>query len=342
MPTVYHSDNAGLPAFTISTTSSLARFINFKLLFKACLVTGYGSRPAAGWALIDEADTYLVLRNASGKYVSLVCTFAYNSATTDAYMGFRIYLSATYTGMVSGVPQGLGVVSGTASGNSSPHYWGSRYFYWYAISTKWLVIADSKTFIFVSIGSSNNSITGYSGMDLDNNANVGPSTLYVGDDLAGNFVAAGGIISSTVPTQHISMQFTEATFTTLYNPKTGLLVDTGGVVATLESIAPAASGSLARTVNTDLPVLELAQVRWVCDGQAQAGLRGVRLEQLLKRCWSYVIKNSLAGTSLPAASINLGNILTPTILPDGYSYVPLLALNSSRQGALITDSPSYW
>lgn len=50
MPHVYSSKDAGLPAFYTTSTASLQRFNNYKLIFKSCLVDGYGSRPAAGWA----------------------------------------------------------------------------------------------------------------------------------------------------------------------------------------------------------------------------------------------------------------------------------------------------
>lgn len=343
MPTLYTSEDSGLPVFSTSMAINLAKFLNLKLLFKSCLVTGYGSKPGAGWTLIDEADTHLVLRNASGKYVSLVCANVYWPVQTNLYQGFRIYLSATYTGMVNGVPQGLGVVSGTAAGNSAPHYWGSQYLYSYS-TTQWRLIADSRTFVLVCLAPSNNSVTTYSGIQLDANANAGPGTLYIGDDLAGNFLAAGGVVQASVPGNfNGNITFNRDPFTTLSNPKTGLLIDTGGVAANLEGMSIAISGvGLTLDENFDVPALELAQVRWVCDRQAQAGLRGVRSDPLLKRLYSYSVKNILAGTSLPAASINLGNILTMAVLPDGHSYMPLLALNAGRQSAIVTDNPSCW
>src|SRR5690606_12750778 len=147
MPIWYSSKDAGLPAFYTGSTASLARFTNYKLILKACLVNGYGSRPAAGWTLVDEGDQYLVLRNAAGNYCTISSGY-YTNTSTLAYHGvFRVFLHATYTGMGSnGVPQGQGVVSGTSGGVAQPVWFGTDLFYWNA-GARWTLLADDRTFI---------------------------------------------------------------------------------------------------------------------------------------------------------------------------------------------------
>lgn len=335
MATVYLSDDAGLPALTYSATAGLYRFTNFKLILKACLVNGYGGKAAAGWTLIDEGDLFIVLRNATGHYVSFVSLYAFTS-NTAYYQSTRIYLHESYTGMSGNVPQGLGVVTGIAAGNSSPHWWGHFALWYSANTTKWMIVADSRTFVLVTVSGSTPTATAASGANFDTSYSPAPgsSTLYVGDDLGGNFIAAGGRIDAGYTTHQL---FSDATLTTLYNPVTGLLVDTGGVAARLEGMAGPLTFSSA--VKVGIPSLELGLVRWVCAGVVQPGLRGIRRDSVLDRLNTFAAKNSIEGTSLVH---NYSNILTPAVLSDGYIYQPIMAYESGRRQALATNNPGFW
>ncbi|GAD62641.1 Uncharacterised protein [Aquipseudomonas alcaligenes] len=346
MPQCYSSKDAGLPAFYTSTTSSLQRFNNYKLILKACLVSGYGTRPAAGWTLIDEGDQYLVLRNAAGNYVSITSGYYVVNTNLQFHGVFRVFLHATYTGMgANGIPQGQGVVSGTSGSTTLPVLFGTDLFYWNT-NTRWIMVADSRTFIFTIAA-----YTGAtSGTGLDTASGVG--TLYVGDDLGGNHIAAGGNRQSGINTPQLALYFDRIAFTTLRNPRTGLLVDTAGITAFLDgSYADAAvisnhvSSSGISILNpgsiTDMLSLEMGQVRWSGGGAPQPGLRGIRRENLMSRYYSNLVRRQLEGAST-TVDYTSENILNFTPLSDGYCYLPLMAQTGGRCALITTDNPAYW
>lgn len=348
MPQWYSSKDAGLPAFYINTASSLQRFNNYKLIFKACLVNGYGSRPAAGWTLVDEGDQFLVLRNAAGNYFTISSGYYVNNTNLGYHGVFRVFLHATYTGMgATGIPQGQGVVSGTAGSATLPVYFGTDLFYWNT-NTRWVLLADDRTFIFTMLPfiSAATSITG---TNIDNQN--GNGTLYVGADLGGSHIAAGGYRAATPNTIQLTLYFDRLSFTTLRNPKTGLLVDTAGITAWFDGIinstvvytSPSGSSGINVMTSdaTELPALELHQLRWLAAGQAQPGLRGMRRENLLVRHYANPIRRLLEG-SLTTADYTGDSILNLTPLADGYCYVPIHANGNGRGSAIITDNPAYW
>jgi hypothetical protein len=346
MAQVYSSKDAGVPVLYASNTASLARFTNYKLILKACLVTGYGARPPAGWELIDEGDMYLVLRNADGNYVSITSGYYVNSSNLAFHGVFKVWLHASYTGMsAGGVPQGVGAITGKAAGNSIPHWFGTDLFSWSATGTRWTVVADARTAIFTIQGYTS-AASGVTGAGIE----AGPvGTLYLGADLGGNLIAAGGqaiAVSGTQP----SLYFQAPEITTLRNPRTGLLVDAAGIPnTTLAGAASRTQGSdtvsesLQAGVNlatiVAIPALEMSQVRWVADGQAQAGLRGIRKDILLTRISAPQLRNSLEGNTTSYTGDTIHN-LAP--LADGYHYLPLLAAVGGRSSLIITDNPDYW
>lgn len=349
MPHVYSSKDAGLPAFYMTSVSSVQRFNNYKLILKACLVTGYGARLAAGWTLVDEGDQYLVLRNASGNYVTISSGYYQNSSSLAYHGTFRVYLHATYTGInSSGVPQGQGVVSGTSGAATLPVYFGSDVFYWSA-NTRWAMLADERTFIFMQapFTSVASNVTGAS---IDNSS--GNGTLYVGDDLGGNHIAVGGNRAATPPTSQLSLYFDRLAFTTLRNPVSGLLVDTAGINALLESsyesnnvytthITNGQITYLATSPITVMSSIEMGLVRWVAAGQPQPGLRGIRRDHLMARNYSNLTRRQIEG-ALTSSDYTGDTILNPTPLVEGSLYLPLIAHVGGRGAYIVTDNPAYW
>jgi hypothetical protein len=348
MPRVYSSKDAGLPAFYITPISSLQRFNNYKLIFKACLVDGYGSRPAAGWTLVDEGDQFLVLRNASGNYVTISSGY-YQNSTNLAYHGtFRVYLHATYTGInSSGVPQGQGVVSGTSGAATLPVHFGSDLFYWYSHS-RWVMLADERTFIFMQAPFASTA-SSVSGVNID--SQNGNGTLYVGDDLGGNHIAVGGF-RATAPVTQPMLYFDRLAFTTLRNPVSGLLVDTTGISALLESAYESnfvytthiSNGMLTYLANSPIsvmPSIEMGLVRWVAAGQPQPGLRGIRRDHLMARNYSNLTRRQIEG-ALTSSDYTGDTILNLTPLVEGSLYLPLIAHVGGRGAFIVTDNPAYW
>lgn len=348
MPTWYTSKDAGLPAFYISYTASLQRFNNYKLIFKACLVNGYGSRPAAGWTLIDEGDMFLVLRNAAGNYFTISSAYYVKTSTLEYHGVFRVFLHATYAGMgANGVPQGQGVVSGTSGGVAQPVWFGNDVFYWTA-SARWTLLADDRTFIFTMMPFYY-TITDASQIDTA----TGLGTLYVGDDLAGNHVAAGGEKTDTLTIPQISPYFDRLAFTTLKNPNSGLLVDTSTISAFLEGSCSdgvysthAANTALSQQTPAQISItsmdsLEMGQVRWVAAGVPQPGLRGIRKEALLSRCYANLARRLLEG-SLTTVDYTSATIHDLKPLSDGYCYLPLMANRGGRIAMIVTDNEDFW
>lgn len=340
MATLYLPTDDNAPVLTYSTTNNLTRFSSTKLLLKACLVNGYGSKQAAGWTLIDEGDLFIVLRNASGNYVTFVANNAYSGG--GHYSEMRLYLHATYTGMASNVPQGIGVVTGAAAGNTAPHQWGHQYLWYSGVTSKWMIVADGRTFLLTTATPGSTSITAFTGGSLDSansTANTrGLAALYVGDDLGGNFIAVGGFAGASYSDMPL---FNGTTITTLYNPTTGLLVDGSGVAVNLQSLKRliVTSTQFAQVGAVTINQLELSSVRWVCDGVQQPGLRGLRQDTMLSLMLTTTAKNCIEGTNI---AHNYSNILVPKVMEDGYIYQPLLAALTDRGQAIITNNPAYW
>lgn len=93
-PIIYNSLDANAPQLTIAAGT-------LKTVLKACLVTGYGSKPAAGWeiAWADDVANKIALRSknqTSIKSVLLIDDNAAASATVTAYTGWD---SATNVGI---------------------------------------------------------------------------------------------------------------------------------------------------------------------------------------------------------------------------------------------------
>jgi hypothetical protein len=91
-PILYTSEDAGQP-FTAATDASLLALI------KGILVTGYGSKPGAGWELIDESGSFLLLRiggtQANRPYVRFHASYAISSQ----YWGLRVRMFETATSL---------------------------------------------------------------------------------------------------------------------------------------------------------------------------------------------------------------------------------------------------
>ncbi len=337
MATYYYSEDGGAPTLTYGTAAGVHRFTNFKLILKACLVTGFGARPAAGWTLIDEGDQFIVLRNASGGYVTFVCYYQFDSSIANYYNYSRVYLHASYSGMVGGVPVGDGVVSGIAAGNSAPQHFGILYGFHYAATSRWAVFADATTCILMLVGTASLSPEVQTGSAFEGGQSAPSMTVYFGDDDSGNLIAVGG--RATLPSSGTAVfpRFDGAALTALRNPATGLLVGAGGVAA--EVVGVASPGTVNRLDIHSRTVLDLAVVRWVCAGALQGALRGFGVDPALAGHYATAIKNSIDATAI---NHTVQQILVPSVLPDGFRYQPLLALPNDRKAVVVTDNPEFW
>lgn len=325
MATVYHRDQAGAPALAYTTTpAAIANFASLKVILKACLVDGYGSKPAAGWELISEDSRYLVLRN--GTHSGYVCL-----SFTASY-GIAIYLAETYTGVVSNVMTGDGLKTGVAANNATPHRLNLTFLAYSSAQSSWYLVADNSTFMFVS--------GGYNTLLEALNDGLGYpwKSLYVGEDTAGHFIAVGGVNTASDGLDNRNY-FASYGFTALKNPDTGLLVGPGSISPALPALDAALSQHTWRTTSVlALDYVPLSPAGWGLNGSIVAGqLKGV------VQCGPLIcVTPSKAAQSIGfSGALTVRNLNTPINLGDGYSYFMGVAFSSSAT-FMVTDNPVFW
>lgn len=316
MASIYHRDMPGAPL------GGGPRFNDYILrILKACLVTGFGSAPGAGWTLVDESPSYLVLRN--GVASGYLCVALYNQVITismaDTYDGVNM------SGM--GIIQGIGAISGTAAGNASPQRFTRQYFGNYPSNESWIVVADDRSAVLAVSGNSGGSPDWVDSV----NTGVGNGVLYLGDDSNGNLIAAGGQ-NTTSDVAVVGCMLRG--LTSLRNPATGLLQ---APLALTFSHLGMAAGNQNLALPGEIPDLRLTPVRWACGG-VYGALRG------LARCPDIGCMNPL--NMAKALGITDGlttrTINTPIVLDDGYSYFVSVIVGGQGEGFLITDNPEFW
>lgn len=332
MARVYHRDQAGAPALTYSSSSTAqAHFDAFRTVLKACLVSGYGTIPAAGWELVHDAANSLVLRN--GSRSGYVCFQRDSSALT----AITVWLAATFTGVdAAGKIIGDGVRSGTAANSAVPQRISVRTFVSYSSSSTWSLVADSKSFCLSPSPSSSSSpgeLVGSQG-----NAYEGNNLLYCGEDSAGDFVCIGGQNLATATATSSVSYFNSDGFTALKFPDTGLLVDAAAISVSMPGCVSVNSSSLFSTFP---PGLVLSDVRlsppvWVANGVVRE-LRGVAFDPLLLFAHNSWTSQALGGPVLTTRNLN-----TVLSLGDGYSYLVGRSYSYSAVTMLLTDNPEFW
>lgn len=318
----YHIDQAGAPALSYTTSATnVANWNSLVSVLKACLVSGYGAQAAAGWQLIFEDANNLVLRN--GVSSGYVC-FSNVAAGT-----FTISIAETFSGVSGGFIVGDGAKSGVATANSIPHRQCYRSFSYHINNCSWWILADEKTFIM-----SGASTTSTSDEELTAGAGAGYSirAIYVGEDAGGNFIAIGGL-NTTTTTSTINCTFIGG-FTTLRDPATGLLVDSDSISTTMPGFFDGQmnfSGSLAT-----LPDARLTPLVWEANGAANR-LRGICLEPRISFYYMSTGAQKLGGAPLMSRTH-----YTPVDLGDGYNYVFCGKYYGYGNLLIGTDNPEFW
>ena len=323
MATVYHRDDAGAPVLTYSG-SGQADLNAVKAVLKACLVYGYGSKPAAGWELISEGTDFIVLRN--GSRSGYVCLKLSNQ-------GMRVYLSETYTGVSGGIITGDGVKSGNAAGSTLPQFVYTMMFAWTSIASTWTVVADEKTFILAAGGKD-----GGADVPLTNAAiRHGSFTLYVGEDSEGFFISAGGAASTYDSGAIYSVLSGAAGFTALKDPSSGLLVGAQALPITTPSLALTV-GTITNTVAQ--AQVTLVPVRWIAGSPAVVAgrLRGIALCPEVYPV-TYAAQAAMCLGHPTVLTLRTAN--TPIDLGDGHSYFVRLG-DWTSPFWLFTDNPEFW
>lgn len=323
MATAYKKGDAGAPALTYNTAqNTIANFVAFKSILKACLVYGYGSKAGAGWELIAEGTQYLVLRNAT--HSGYVCFSWLGNYTVT------VYLSETYTGVTGNVMTGDGLKTGLASGVTLPQKLSLLYLIYSDAFSAWYLVADGKSFIFGAAGSNSDA-------SLDTAFASGLKPLYVGEDSQGNFISVGGSGSQTDSTGSTNY-FRASSMSVLKDPATGLLIDSAAFSPVIPVLPEHTSTTWKSALTLMLEEVTLCRMAW---GKAGASgiagyLRGVALPA------------ELASVSLPNAIVSLGGAGTtfsklnvPLDFGDGYTYLPGAAYPAAPT-FLVTENPGFW
>lgn len=329
MAIVYHRDQPGSPQYPFHTTAgNQAEWDAFLAIIKGCLIYGYGGRPAAGWELVHEVASYLVLRN--GSKSSYVCFYRASSQVT-------VSVAATYTGVSGGLIVGDGVKTGKTANNSIPHKFSIRAISNYTQTTSWYLVADEKTFV---LGLSTNG-AGTSSLELTGNNGGGVYALgvvYCGEDDKGNFIVCGGQETTLTGITGANFYFSgEEGFTALRYPDTGLLVDTSSISVKTPGFLNALGNRYADSYSGLLEHVALSNLKWNCNG-IEGKLRGCCSDTSI--LMSYV--SSAAKMLGKTEGLFTRTVNEPIDLGDRYTYFVAPRYQSNTGTFLITDNPEFW
>ncbi|MEP9321493.1 hypothetical protein ABKS89_30400 [Pseudomonas sp. LABIM340] len=322
MATLYSSIDTGAPTIAVGTGEAFY-FGALKTILKGCLVGGYGSKPAAGWALVAEDTNYLVLRNGPGS--GYIC-FTY---TTNGFV--RITLAATFDGVTSNIITGQGVKSGVAANNAVPQmiYIGSL-----AANSRfcWALAADSKSAVLTTFWYANNA--GAQFENMTGQSQFGGSIAF-GEDSGGNFLAIGGLNTATTPSSAINY-FNATGMTVLRDPATGLLVDTGSIApVTPLGITTAPVG----TIVYPLERVDLVRYPWMTPTKDAGTLRGVTVQPNSIGYMNYALRSVGKGSAV--GDLTLSNAANPFELVSGMPVSPLKTYYTNG-GLFLTIDPRFW
>ncbi|MCP3432982.1 hypothetical protein [Stutzerimonas stutzeri] len=330
MARIYHRDQAGAPALTYNAASSVSadHFAAFKVILKAALVSGYGSIPAAGWSLVYESTTTLILR--PGTKSGYVC-FVRDSAITVV----NVWLAATFEGVdANGKIIGDGVRSGVAANSAVPQRYSVRALVSYSVSTTWAIVADESAFVFSpSAGTSSaQEVTGTQG-----NGYEAVTLLYCGDDSAGDLICVGGQNVAAVSSSTNLASFSSAGFTALRFPHTGLLIDTASIALSMPGAQAGAPAMYSEwPAGTVLPEVSLTPLVWISSGVVRR-LKGLAVDPRLLYVYNSQVSQALGGPVLTTRNMN--NVLS---LGDGHAYIVGRSYYWLAISALLTTNPEFW
>lgn len=331
---LYTSLDTGAPVLSGS------QFSRVRQILLACLVNGYGGKPAAGWTVGHDVAGGFSLFNGVA-YINFV-----DSSTTD-------YGHATY--IMEAITDGTKALAGGVNRRSAGWYDGSSVTErqgWYTGSTglngnynpHWLVAADDKTCIFLFGGFADSA-------DLPSDTGAvhyfGQYINATGLTGVGAFCSLGGYMSDSSGSTAF-LDFSSRYGACLRNPYTGLVAQ-GDAARYGANVAIHTRGSAQQSAVSRLPLSRLQPVRaqMLCYG----GNLGVGTQSTRAAMAGYlrgvVGEPTLASVPLSQVMTLLGrgntwqNRVTPFTLPNGVQWAPLYA-SPYDLGAFVSLSPSDW
>ncbi len=326
-PRFYSWDDDGSPGRALS--GNLQN--KLKQILVPCLVTGYGSKPGAGWTIGHEHANGFSLINADGNVVNFVSNLP-AQAPYPAISGesIHIYAAESLTDTNNAIIDGANLCSGTYRkgipelANYPRHVLGyARYpLEWQLSTLQWTLVADDKTFILNCSISNINPSTNYS------------FTLYTGKSLldtevTGNFLVLGGDIANYNGSPQ-SSAFCRG-YSSPINLSTGLAerVEVGSQpYASTSTINP----SLQAT--KPLSRLNLQQPRLIYGNDFVGRLRGVVYDDVLRSLYGWEEHLKVLGFS-GTDFTDRGKLVSI----DGYNYA---FARSASGNSILTDNPAFW
>lgn len=334
-PRFYSWDDDGSPGRAL--TGNLQN--RLKQILVPCLVTGYGSKPGAGWTIGHEHANGFSLINADGNVVNFVSNLPaqapYPAMNANA---IHIYAAESLTDTSSAIIDGANLCSGTyRKGFPEPTNY-QRHMLGYAnnlltvqLSTlQWTLVADNKTFTLNCSSASSlssNASSGNSNAQYSFTLQSGKTLLDTG--VTGDFVVLGGDIGNynTVANMHA--------FARGYSSPINLSL---GLAETVDVGAQPYSSTynISPTTQSAKPLarLNLQQPRLFFGADFVGRLRGVVYDDVLRSIygWEEHLKAlGFSGTDFT----DRGKL----VLIDGYNY----AFARSYSGnSILTDNPAFW
>ena len=334
MATVYKHNDAGAPTYLFSSsTSSPLHFTALKAILKACLVYGYGSKPSAGWDLLDEGDTYLVLRPATQSGVLILqMSFAAGIMTVS--------VAANYLGLTGGVPTGDGLKTGVEANNAAPQRLSLAYFASNSNYHSWSLIADDKTFVLNQGGYPGD----YDYIDGSTVTDRSCLPLYAGEDTNGNFIAVGGHNSAggSSFSSHAFATFGFGGVSALRYPATGLLIGNASANIWMPLGRTRIQLQISRVPPSPIPKYTNAQlcgVPWFESGVQGGYLRGISILPDYSEFYPGHVAQALGRPA--SVSVKVSNAHLSLDLGDEYQYIPTQQSYYSSP-RIITDNPRFW
>lgn len=334
MATVYKHNDAGAPTYLFSTsTTSPLHFTALKVILKACLVYGYGSKPPAGWDLLDEGDTYLVLRPATASGVLILqMTFAASIMTVS--------VAANYLGLVGGAPTGDGLKTGVAANNAAPQRLSLGYFAYNSNFHSWSLIADDRTFVLNQGGYVND----YSYIESSSATDMSCLPLYAGEDTNGNFIAVGGNNSAAASSfsSDAPATFGIGGVSALKYPATGLLIGNGSANIWMPLGRARNQPLPSKITPSPIPMYtnaQLCMVPWFESGVQGGYLRGVSILPDPADFYPGQMAQALGRSA--GVGVKVSNAHLSLDLGDEYQYIPSQQSYYSYP-RIITDNPGFW
>lgn len=311
---------------------SSQRFIdNLRIVLINCLVTGYASKPGAGWTLAHDHPDGFTLSNGEG-YINFVSVNSSNVA---------IYLLEALTDTSKAEVQGYNRRSGRWSEGSSltaRHYHNGQYFYRFIDNKGWCLIADRETVTLQWLAAST---------DLDPNGGYGGVLHFgrfwsaVGD---AGFCALGGGASSG-STARLSG---DVVGTLLRHPFDGTVVQ-GEPCYHAGLFNESGQSQQQSPINpAGLPSLRPLRVALLGYGSVLSGSTDARSGRHCGRLRGLLCEPSLSAAYVSKVLPLLGvanpvwqDKLRPLTLPDGRQWVPLYP-HTGDLGCFVSLDPADW